>query len=249
MAAVALIVLGITASPARSADALIAVATNFAEPMEVLEADFERRSSHTIAIAPGSTGKLYGQIIQGAPFDVLLAADRDRPERLEAEGYAVSGSRFTYAIGRLTLWSADPTLIPADGLTVLQSGAFRSLAIANPDLAPYGSAALETLAMHGLVDALSDKLVRGQNAGQAFALIATGNAALGLVALSSVLSARNTIKGSRWDVPATDHMPIAQDAVLLARAADNPAARDFMDYLRSTHAREIIGRFGYGFGP
>ncbi len=249
MIAAALVVLTVSGAPASAADALIAVATNFAEPMELLEADFENRSGHAITVAPGSTGKLYGQIVQGAPFDILLAADMERPRRLEDEGHAVTGSRFTYAIGRLTLWSADRSLIPEDGLTVLHSGGFRSLAIANPDLAPYGAAALETLAKYGLQDALSEKLVRGQNAGQAFALVATGNAELGLVALSSVLSTRNAIKGSRWDVPAGDHEPIAQDAVLLARAADNPAARDFMAYLRSEGAREIIARFGYGVSP
>jgi molybdate transport system substrate-binding protein len=238
---------GILLPTAASADeALVAVAANFSEVVERLAANFESASGHSLTVTTGSTGKLYAQIRNGAPFDVLLAADQRRPELLEKEGRAVAGSRFTYAVGRLTLWSPDPERVTADGAETLRSGAFRKLAIANPDLAPYGAAARETLTALGLLDTLGDRVVMGENIGQAHALVATGNAELGFVALSFVLSPRNRTPGSRWDVPQDLHAPIRQDAVLLIRAADNPAARAFLDYLKSAEARAVIESFGYG---
>ncbi len=229
---------------ARAGETLVAVAANFAEVVEELETMFEDATDHTLAVTTGSTGKLYAQIKNGAPFDVFLAADQARPERLEAEGDAVPGSRFTYALGRLTLWSADPARV-ADNLETLKAADLDHLAIANPDLAPYGLAAKQTLQHYGLWDELSGKIVMGQNIGQTFSMVATGNAPLGFVAKSYALSPRNAQPGSRWDVPAVAHDPIRQDAVILKRAAQNAAALAFVDFLRSDKARAVIERFGY----
>jgi len=223
--------------------ALVAVAANFAEVMERLEADFEAESPHAITITTGSTGQLYAQIANGAPFDALLAADQARPERLEAEGLAVRGSRFTYARGQLVLWSADPGRIGDAGPAVLRRGDFRRLAMANPELAPYGLAARQ--ALDGLA-ALRGKIVFGENVGQTHAMVATGNAELGFVARSYVDSPRNPAPGSRWTVPETLHEPIRQDAVLLLRGEDNSAARDLLAYLRRPAVRQVIAEHGYG---
>lgn len=231
---------------ARGESALIAVAANFAEVMERLEADFEAQSPHAITVIVGSTGKLYAQITQGAPFDALLAADRQHPVRLEEAGLAVPGARFTYATGRLALWSADPARIPEDGAALLRTGDVERLAMANPELAPYGRAARQTLEALNVLDALEGRIVLGENVGQAYALVATGNAGVGLVALSYVASARNDTPGSRWLVPESLHEPIRQDAVLLSRAEDNSAARDLLAYLRRPEVRALIRSFGYG---
>ena len=231
--------------PAGAERALAAVAANFSEAAERLAADFGRAAEHEVTLAAASTGKLYAQIRNGAPFDVFLAADRLRPELLERDGLAVPGSRITYAVGRLTLWSPDASLIDADGRKTLQEAKFRRLAMANPELAPYGAAARRTLLALGLHAALRGRIVTGENIGQAHALVATGNAELGLVALSHVLSSRNRLRGSRWDVPERLHDPIRQDAVLLHRGRNNAAARAFLDYLRTPEARETIRGFGY----
>jgi len=230
---------------ARAGEALVAVAANFAEVVEELETMFEEASGHSLTVTTGSTGKLYAQIRNGAPFDVFLAADQARPERLAAEGDAAPGSRFTYAIGQIVLWSPDAGAVAADGVETLEGADFDNLAIANPDLAPYGLAAKQTLQHYGLWDALADRIVMGQNIGQTFSMVATGNAPLGFVAKSYVLSPRNDQPGSRWDVPTEAYEPIRQDAVMLKRAADNPAAQAFADFLRSDQARPVIERFGY----
>lgn len=226
-------------------EALVAVAANFAEVLQQLEAEFERASGHELTVVSGSSGKLYAQISQGAPFDVLLAADRERPQMLEDAGLAVPGTRFTYAIGRLALWSPKPDYVAADGATTLRKAEFRRLAIANPALAPYGVAARETLERLGLYEQLRHRLVIGENIGQAFAMVATGNAELGLVAMSYVTSPRNEWHGSRWEVPGQYHTEIRQDAVLLKRAAENTAATALLDWLRSPRARALIENFGY----
>ncbi len=233
------------AGAAAAEEAVVAVAANFSEVVERLEGDFERQSGHTLTVVAGSTGKLYAQIAHGAPFDVFLSADQARPERLEEERLAVAGSRFTYATGRLTLWSSEPGRIGGDGAATLRRGEFRRLAIANPALAPYGAAAKETLEKLGLWERFADKIVMGQTIGHAHTLVASGGAELGLVALSSVLSPRNATRGSRWDVPSNLHAPIHQDAVLLARGAANPAARNFLAFLRSEKAKAVIERYGY----
>lgn len=225
------------AAPAHAGKALIAVAANFSMPAERIAAEFEAATGHEITLTAGSTGKLYAQIAAGAPYDVLLAADAERPARLEAEGLAVAGSRFTYAVGQLVLWSADPARIT--GPEALD-GAFRALAIANPELAPYGIAAVETLASLGKTPA---RIVMGENIGQTFALVSTGNAELGFVAASQLTESS---EGSRWDVPASLHAPIRQEAVLLTRAASNEAAHAFLDWLRRPEAAVIIAASGYG---
>lgn len=234
------------AAAAGAEEALVAVATNFAEVMEGLEAGFETETGYDLTVVSGSTGKLHAQIMHGAPFGVFLAADRERPRLLEEDGAAVSGTRFTYAVGRLVLWSPDPGRIGADGAAVLREGDFRRLAMANPALAPYGIAAQETLGALGLWQRLGDRIVLGENIGQAHAMVATGNAELGFVALSYVLSPRNETPGSRWEVPQASYSPIRQDAVLLEGAADNAVAAAFMEWLRGDEARLVIERFGYG---
>ena len=234
------------AGPAAAGEAVVAVAANFSEVAERLAGDFERESGHRLTFVAGSTGKLYAQIVNGAPFDAFLAADQESPGRLEKEGLAVAESRFTYATGRLTLWSSEPGRIGSDGAATLRQGAFRRLAIANPALAPYGAAARQTLENLGLWKRFKDRIVMGETIGQAHALVASGNAELGFVALSSVLSPRNETRGSRWDVPADLHAPIRQDAVLLARGAGNPAARGFLDFLRSAKAKAVMATYGYG---
>ena len=223
-------------------EALVAVAANFAEPLAEVERAFEEQKPHELRVAVGSTGKLYAQILHGAPFDILLAADQERPELLEVAGLTVPGSRHTYATGRLTLWSADPERIQGDIPALLAAGNFRRLAIANPALAPYGAAAREVLQEFGLYEAIREKIVTAENIGQTYAMVATGNAEMGFVAASGL----RTSGGSRWDVPADRHAPIRQDAVLLARAANNIAAREFIDFLRGERARAIISGFGYG---
>jgi len=233
------------ATAANAGSALVAVATNFSEAAEYLQADFERTCPHSLTVTAGSTGKLYAQIRNGAPFDVFLAADEARPALLDEQGLAEEQSRFTYAIGRLTLWSPTPGLIPADGREILEAGNFRKLAVANSDLAPYGRATREVLIALGLLEKLSTHIVSGENIGQTHALVATGNAELGFVALSYVLSPRNNSAGSRWDVPQTLHAPIRQDAILLSRASSNVAARDFLHYMKSSVARNLIRSYGY----
>jgi len=218
----------------------MAVATNFAPTAEVISARFSELTGHQVRFTVGSTGKLYAQILHGAPFEGLLAADQARPARLEQTGQAVAGSRFTYAHGRLVLWSTDTALISTDGPAALERP-FRHLAIANPDLAPYGLAAIQTIQQLGLTAHLAPLLVKGENVGQAYGMVATGNAEMGLVAASS-----DTSIGSRWAVPENLHEPIRQDAVLLKRGRDHPAPLAFLEYLASPGAVAIIRAAGYG---
>jgi molybdate transport system substrate-binding protein len=232
--------------PAAGKEAMVAVAANFSEVAERLARDYERESGHKLILVAGSTGKLHAQITHGAPFDVFLSADPASPERLEREGLAVAGSRFTYAIGRLTLWSAEPGRLGGDAAATLKQGKFRRLAIANPALAPYGAAAQQTLESLGLWERSKERIVMGETVGQAYALVASGNAELGFVALSYVLSPRHETRGSRWDVPQELYAPIRQDAVLLQRGAGNPAARGFLDFLRSGKAQAALATYGYG---
>ncbi|MDA3857119.1 MAG: molybdate ABC transporter substrate-binding protein [Roseovarius sp.] len=228
---------------ARAETATLAVATNFAEAAEDLITRFEAQADHRITLVTGSTGKLFAQITEGAPFDAFLAADQARPARLEDEGRAVAGSRFTYGEGRLVLWSATPDTIGTDGAAVIRANDFAHLAIANPDLAPYGLAAKQALQGLGLWDMVKPKLVMGQNVGQAFSMVATGNADLGLVARSYAISRRNRQAGSLWEVPETLYDPIRQDAVLTN--PNNAAARDFLAYLKAPEARAVITGYGY----
>jgi molybdate transport system substrate-binding protein len=220
----------------------IAVASNFAVTMRVLAERFEEQTGHSVVLLPGSTGKHYAQIMHGAPFDAFFAADAERPALLEAEGRSLPGSRFTYAIGRLVLWSPDPELVDGDG-GVLQSDTFRRLAIANPRLAPYGRAAQQFLESRRLWESLQPKLVRGENIGQAFQFVASGNAELGFVALSQLMQSGSPGKGSWWKVPESLHMPIEQQAVLLSNST---AALELVSFMKSERAHAIIRGFGYG---
>lgn len=230
---------------ARAGDTLIAVAANFAETMPALEAAFEQRSGHELRYATGATGKLYAQIHQHAPFDVFLAADQRRPERLVAEGLAVPASRFTYARGRLVLWSKAADRVGDDGAATLRARPPRRLVLANPAVAPYGAAARQTLEALGLWRDLEPRLVMAQNVGQAYAMAALGAAEMGLIPLAAVGAGQSAPGGSLWRVPADLHEPIRQDAVLLERAADNEAARAFIDFLASPRGRSIIADHGY----
>lgn len=229
---------------AQAAEVSVAVASNFTAPAQKIATAFEQNTGHKAVLAFGATGKFYAQIKNGAPFQVLLAADIEAPARLDKEGLTQAGSRFTYAIGRLVLWSPQPTLVDDKG-EVLRSANFAHLAIANPKLAPYGLAAVETLDKLGLLAALQPRLVQGENIGQAYQFVATGNAALGFVALSQVMSEGRITQGSAWVIPAQWHTPIRQDAVVLAAAKDNPAALAWVTFLKSDKARAIIRSFGY----
>lgn len=238
-----LVVLGLSTS-LHAAEVQVAVAANFTAPMQKIAADFEKATGHKAQLAFGATGKFYAQIKNGAPFEVLLAANDETPARLEKEGMAVAGTRFTYAIGQLALWSAKPGVVDGKG-DVLKKGAFEHLAIANPRLAPYGAAAVETLNKLGLLGALQPKFVQGENIAQTFQFVGTGNAELGFVALSQVFEDGKLKSGSAWIVPSSLHAPIRQDAVVLEKGKDNPAAAALMKYLRSDAARAIIQSYGY----
>lgn len=241
-----LFVFALAAAVAASADkARVAVAANFTAPMKEIVAAFKQETGHEVEVSFGSTGKLYAQIKNGAPFEALLAADEKRPKMLEKEGVAVRGSRFTYAIGSLVLWSAEPGAIDSEG-RVLEQGTFAKLAIANPRLAPYGKAAVEVLNALGLWDKIEPKLVMGENIAQTFQFVDTGNADLGFVALSQVMQGGELTKGSGWIVPGDMHAPIRQDAVILESGRENRAVTELMEYLKSDKARAIIKSFRYG---
>ncbi|WP_426415213.1 molybdate ABC transporter substrate-binding protein [Aestuariirhabdus sp. LZHN29] len=229
----------VPATPLVAAEVRVAVASNFMVAARALAADFERRSGHRLRISSGSTGKLYTQIYHGAPYDLFLAADAERPMRAEREGLAVTGTRFTYATGRLALWSPQ-----GDPLNRLQQGDFRRLAIANPNTAPYGAAASEVLAqLHG--DATRNKLVYGENISQTHQFVASGNADLGFVSLSQLQQEEG---GNLWLVPQHHYRPIQQQVVLLKGAISFQPARDFLAYLQGESAGAIIAAGGY-YGP
>lgn len=239
----ALLSLAITTG-AQAGEVQVAVAANFTAPMKAIAAVFEKTTSHKAELVIGSTGKFYAQIKSGAPFDVFLSADDDTPARLEQEGLAVKGSRFTYATGKLVLWSANASLVDGKG-EVLKKGDFKKLAIANPKVAPYGAAAVETMTKLGLLDSITPKLVQGESIGQAFNFIATGNAELGFVALAQVLEGGKLKSGSAWTVPASLHAPIVQDAVVLTRGKDNKAAAELVALLKSERIKDLIRSYGY----
>jgi len=236
--------LSVISGHAVAAEAQMAVAANFSTPAKQLAEQFSRSTPHKIAISVGSTGKFYAQISNGAPFDIFLSADDETPNRMEREKLAVAGSRFTYAIGKLALWSAAAGLVDGNG-EVLRKGVFKRLAIANPKLAPYGAAAKQAMEKLGLWTTVQGKLVLGENIAQTQQFIASGNVELGFIAYSQIQEDGKAPRGSFWLVPPALYDPIRQDAVLLTRGADNPAARAFLEYLRSTAARDLIRSAGY----
>lgn len=241
----AVLLLGVIAHSFVLADeAQVAVAANFAEPIKAIAAVLEKTTGHKLKVTLGATGKLHAQITNGAPFDVLLAANTATPAALEKDGWAQPGSRFTYATGKLVLWSADAALVDAKG-DVLKNGHFRKLAYAAPKIAPYGAAAVQVMDKLGLQAALTPKLVQGESIGQTFTFIFTGNAELGFVALSQVLEGGRLKSGSMWVVPQNLYQPIQQDAVLLKRGANNPAAQALMLLLKSSNIKALIRSHGY----
>ena len=223
----------------------VAVAANFAGPLARIAEGFTAATGHTLKTSAGSTGKFYSQIVAGAPFDVLLAADDETPKRLIAEGHAVAGSSFTYAIGVLVLWSAQPGVVDDQG-AVLADGKFSKLAVANPKLAPYGVAGLQVIQARGLTEAITPKLVTAESIAQAYQFVATGNAELGFVALSQVAVPGKPVVGSYWRVPAHLHGEIRQDAVLLKPGQQRAAAAALLAYLKGPAAKAVVRAYGYG---
>jgi molybdate transport system substrate-binding protein len=240
-----LLALAAMAGTLHAAEAQVAVAANFAEPMKAVAAVLEKTTGHTLQTTVGATGRLYAQIKNGAPFDVLLSADTRAPAQLETDGLAQPGSRFTYATGKLALWSADAAKVDGQG-AVLKTGGFRKLAIANPKTAPYGAASMEVMDKLGLTAALTPKLVQGESIGQTYNFAYTGNAEIAFVAMSQVLEGGRLKGGSMWVVPQSLYAPIQQDAVLLKRAARNEAALALMKLLQSPNIRDLIRSYGYG---
>ncbi len=228
----------------QAAEVQVAVASNFTAPIQAIAADFEKDTGHKLVAAYGATGQFYTQIKNGAPFEVFLAADDTTPARLESEGDTVKGSRFTYAVGTLALWSAKDGYVDSQG-QVLKHNDFQHLSIANPKAAPYGLAATQVLDKLGLTAQVKSKLVEGQNITQAYQFVSTGNAELGFVALSQVYKDGKVTGGSAWIVPAELHDPIKQDAVILNKGRDNPAAVALVDYLKGPKAAAIIQAYGY----
>lgn len=230
---------------AAASEVTVAVAANFVGTLRAVAPRFEQASGHQLNVISGSTGKLYAQITEGAPFDVFLSADDVATRKLAENGAGIAATEFTYALGVLALFSADAELLKASGERVLEQGSFRKLAIANPKLAPYGQAAEATLKALGIYDAMKNKLVTSENVAQTFALIDTQNAELGFVSLAQILSPEARGRGSHWIVPDRLYEPIRQNAVLLTRAKDAAAARQFLDFLKSAAAQEIIAKAGY----
>lgn len=233
----------LVATAARADPVLVAVAANFTAPFNKLAAEFEKDSGHQLVASFGSTGKFYAQIKNGAPFEVLLAADDETPAKLVKEGAAVPGSRFSYATGRLVLWSPKPGVVDAAG-EVLKGSAVQKLAIADPRLAPYGAASVEVMKQLGVYDRLAPQLVTGETLAQVFQFVSSGNSPMGFLALSQVLK-DGKVDGSSWVVPAALHTPIRQDAVLLNPGQGKPGAAALLQYLQGAKAQALIRSFGY----
>ena len=222
----------------------VAVAANFTAPMKAIVTAFEQATGHVVKAAYGSTGKFYAQISNGAPFEALLAADETTPVKLVEDGLALDDSRFTYAVGALVLWSSREDFVDPDG-KVLATGTFKKLAIANPKVAPYGSAAIEVLNGLDLLAQIAPKFVTGENIAQTYQFVGTGNAELGFVALSQVMQDGEISAGSAWIIPGELHTPIRQDAVILNPGKDKAAVAELLDYLKGEPAQSIIRSFGY----
>ncbi len=227
-----------------AAEAQVAVAANFAEPIKAIAAVLEKTTGHTLKISIGASGAIYTQIRNGAPFDVCLSADQQRPELLENDGLAQPGTRFTYATGQLVLWSVKAGRVDAKG-EVLKAADLGKVAYANPKTAPYGAAAVQVIGRLGLGAALAPKLVQGESIGQTFGFVKTGNADVGFVAMSQVLLGGRLKEGSMWAVPPALHDPIRQDAVILKRGANNEAAQALIKLLQSPNIKELIRSYGY----
>lgn len=241
---IALLTLICVTHSAQADQVQVAVTANFTAPAKLIAESFAKETGHTASLSFGSTGKFYAQIKNGAPFEVLLAADEETPARLEKEGSALSGTRFTYAIGRLALYSAKPGYIDEKG-TVLNKGEFKHIAIANPKLAPYGQAAIEVLTTLKLLPAMQAKFVQAENIAQSHQFIASGNAELGFVALSQITKDGKLTEGSVWVVPAQLHQAIRQNATLLRNGMGKPAAEAWIKFLKTDKTKATIRSFGY----
>lgn len=231
-------------SAAQAAEVRVAVAANFAQPMKDIATEFEKDSGHKVSLTQGATGKFYAQISNGAPFELFLSADDETPARLQKEGRAVAGTGFTYAIGRLALWSPDAKLVDQGG-SVLKTDGFRFLSIANAKVAPYGRAAVQVMQKLGVLSKIEPRVVQGESITQTYQFVSSGNAQLGFVALSQVWENGRLRSGSAWVVPEEMHEQLRQDAVLLNPGKDAPAARALLDFLKSDKAKKIIERYGY----
>lgn len=239
-----LLLMPVLTGVAAAGEVRVAVAANFTDAMRDIAPLFEKATGHHVKVSFGSTGKLYAQIEHGAPFELFLAADRKRPEKAETEGLAVAGTRFTYARGRLVLWSATPRRF-RNAIDYLKQAPFARLAIANPKTAPYGLAARQVMEHLGVWSGLQGKMVRGDSIAQAFQFTATGNAEVGFVAASQLIDWKGNT-GTMWLIPESYYAPIEQQAVLLKRGEGNPAARAFLKFLKGKEARQVIAGYGYG---
>ncbi len=232
------------ATSAEAEEVKLAIAANFTDVARILTERFEQQTGHTTKISYGSTGKLYSQIEHGAPFEVFLAADRERPQKAENEGLAVAGSGFVYARGKLVLWSLKRSLFE-QGERYLNGSDFRHLAIANPKTAPYGMAAQQVMRHLDILEQIRPKLVQGDSIAQTFQFVATGNADAGFVALAQIKAWQGK-SGTLWEVPGGYYAPIDQAAVLLKQGLHNPAANAFLEFLKSNEAKQLIQAHGYG---
>ncbi len=229
---------------AQAAEVKVAVAANFAQAMKEIAAEFEKDSGHKVNLTQGATGKFYAQITNGAPFEIFLSADDETPARLVSEGKAVPGTQFTYAVGRLALWSPDANLVDQGG-GILKTDKFRFLSIANAKVAPYGRAAVQTMQKLGVLTAIEPRVVQGESITQAHQFVSSGNAQLGFVALSQVWENGKLKSGSAWIVPESMHEQLKQDVVLLNQGKGSKAAQSLLDYLKSDKAKKLIDRYGY----
>jgi molybdate transport system substrate-binding protein len=227
-----------------AAEVKVAVAANFAKTLEEITVQFEKDTGHKVLATPGATGKFYAQIVNGAPFEVLISADDETPRKLAKEAKAITETQFTYAIGTLALWSPDTNLVDQGG-GVLKTDKFKFLAIANAKVAPYGQAAVQTMLKLGLLTKLEPRVVQGENIAQTYQFVTSGNAQLGFVALSQITENGKVKSGSAWIVPQEFHDQIKQDAILLNTGKDSVAAKALLDYLKSDKAKKIIAAYGY----
>lgn len=243
---ISVFLLGLLNNNLAVADVRVAVASNFLLPAKYIANVYEKETGEKVLISAGSTGKLYAQIINGAPFDVFLAANRREPERLEKEGYAVAGSRFTYAHGRLVLWDVGGRFREKTYIEALKSADYKRISLANPSIAPYGVAALSVLRELKLGNSIENKLIKAENISQAYQYLATGAADIGFIALSQLKANKSELPGAHWLVAEDMHDPILQQAVLLKKAGNKLQAKSFLNYLKSSKAMAMIESFGYG---
>ena len=236
------ITLSFSVATAWAEDVPVAVAANFTKPMEKIAADFEKATGNKAVLSFGATGKFVEQIKNGAPFQILVSADQKSPIKLEKEALAVLGTRYTYAIGKLVLWSAKPQFVDDKGLILKTNRDFEHIAIADPKVAPYGKSAMQVMEKMGVLDTLKPKMVQGESIGQTKEFVASGNAELGFVALSQVIKETT---GSSWMIPQDLYSPLYQDVILLKTGDSSAAAKALLDYLRSDAALAVIKDYGY----